>query len=148
MQQRTTRTVDADGHVTEPAEIFREYIEPKYRDRALHIERNERGWEFLVIDNHPSVLQPGILGVLGGIGMDAKQRLTPGMVDYRDSCPPAGYDGAERLKVMDDEGIDYALLYPTLGLVWERDTDDAELAAAHARAYNDWVADYCAADPL
>src|SRR5262245_15635383 len=138
MPQQQIRNVDADGHVTEPGDLWLNYLEPEFRSRAIRIARNENGWEYIEVDNHPSVMRPGILGVLGGIGMDAKQLLTPGAVKYHDACPEAGYNGHARLAVMDDEKIDYALLYPTLGLLWERDVSDPALAAAYARAYNNW----------
>ena len=48
--------------------------------------------------------------------------------------PPGGYDPAERLTVMDDEAIDIALLYPTLGICWEGFVTDPALAGAYARA--------------
>ena len=35
--------VDADGHVLEPEDTWTRYIEPEYRSRALHIEREENG---------------------------------------------------------------------------------------------------------
>ena len=36
-----------------------------------------------------------------------------------------------------------AVLYPTLGLLWEAELFDAELSAAYCRAYNRWIADFC-----
>jgi len=147
MEGQQLRNVDVDGHVTEPADLWERYLPAELRARAIRIEQNDQGWEYLSVDNRPSVMRPGIMGILGGIGMDARELLTPGKVSYRDACPAAGYDGTARLTVMDAEKIDYALVYPTLGLLWERDVTDARLAAAYARAYNDWVFDYCAANP-
>jgi predicted TIM-barrel fold metal-dependent hydrolase len=37
---------------------------------------------------------------------------------------------------MDDEGIDVALLYPTIGICWEGHVTDPALASAYTRAYN------------
>jgi predicted TIM-barrel fold metal-dependent hydrolase len=46
---------------------------------------------------------------------------------------------------MDEEGIDQAVLYPSIGLyAWA--IPDPEAAVDVARAYNDWLASYCAAD--
>src|SRR5207302_6861998 len=58
------------------------------------------------------------------------------------------FDPASQLEAMDTEGIDVAVLFPTRGL-YALATDDLEpdLAAAIARAYNDWLADLCAPDP-
>jgi predicted TIM-barrel fold metal-dependent hydrolase len=57
---------------------------------------------------------------------------------------PGGSDGAARLVDMDREGIDAAVLYPTLLLEWR---EDPAGFGALCRAYNDWLRDYCAADP-
>jgi predicted TIM-barrel fold metal-dependent hydrolase len=47
---------------------------------------------------------------------------------------------------MDAEGIDVAVLYPTIGLgCWA--ISDPHAAIAVSRAYNDWLAAYCAAAP-
>ena len=47
---------------------------------------------------------------------------------------------------MDVEGIDQAVLFPSVGLYFWA-LDDPRAAVAIARAYNDWLAAYCAADP-
>ena len=59
---------------------------------------------------------------------------------------PGGSDPVARLADMDAEGIDQAVLYPTIGLYFSAVADPAA-AVALARAYNDWLAGYCAADP-
>jgi predicted TIM-barrel fold metal-dependent hydrolase len=49
---------------------------------------------------------------------------------------------------MDREGLDVAALYPSIGLgIMMRDEMDAKLAAAIARAYNNWLYDFCQTDP-
>jgi predicted TIM-barrel fold metal-dependent hydrolase len=49
---------------------------------------------------------------------------------------------------MDDEGIDIALLYPTLGICWEGFVTEPALARAYARAYNRYIVDFCSHDPV
>ena len=57
-----------------------------------------------------------------------------------------GFSAAAYLQYMDQAGIDYAVLYPTLTL---HATAVPEMepapAAAIKRAYNDWLAEFCAA---
>jgi uncharacterized protein len=53
---------------------------------------------------------------------------------------------ADRIRDMDVEGIDVAVLYPTTLLAGWRLRDRGYSVAAH-RAYNDWLADYCSYDP-
>jgi predicted TIM-barrel fold metal-dependent hydrolase len=52
-------------------------------------------------------------------------------------------DPAERVVLLDHEHLDAAILYPSIGIMWEADTDDVELIQAHSRAYNRWIADLC-----
>src|SRR5438105_11776642 len=139
--------VDADGHVLEPADTWPKYLEPSYRDRAIRIGRDEHGYEVLLIDGQPLKTLRGQLGALGGIGMDTERLLTRGRMTYAEGSPPGAYDPVERLRVMDGEGIDAVLLYPTIGICWEGHVTDAALATAYARAYNRWLADFCRTDP-
>ena len=54
---------------------------------------------------------------------------------------------AERAQAMEREGIDVAILYPTRGLHTLARSDLAPpVAAALARAYNNWMYDFCAPD--
>jgi predicted TIM-barrel fold metal-dependent hydrolase len=65
---------------------------------------------------------------------------------YRDiigrgiDCPPAFREASARLELMDEQGIDYAMMYPTLAsLVEERMRDDPDLCAAAIHALNLWM---------
>ena len=140
-------TVDADGHVLEPRDTWQKYLEPEFRDDAIRIENDDKGIEVLLVENkvHPATY--GTLGALGGIEMEAAELMTPGARSYEDGCVPGGYDPAARLSVMDDEQIDVALLYPTLGISWEGLVENPKLATAYSRAYNRWIVDFCSHDP-
>lgn len=144
---RTGAVVDADGHVLEPADTWVQYIDPQYRDRAIRIAYDNDGYENLLIDNKPLELIRGHLGVLGGIGMDPEALHVNGKMTYADGSPPGSYDPRARLKVLDEEGIDIALLYPTIGICWEGVVKDPKLATAYTRAYNRWLADFCRENP-
>jgi len=128
--------VDADGHVLEPLAAF-DSPEP----HRLHVTRDSYGLDHVLVGTQEIVTVP--LGKLG----------TPGsnMADLSQSPPyesaqRGGFDPAVRLADMDLEGIDTAMLYPTLGLYFWAVTDP-RAAISLARAYNDWLAQYCAADP-
>ena len=140
--------VDADGHVLEPEDTWTRYLEPKYRGRAIRIARDEKGIEQLIIDDKCHKAIAGMLGAIGGIGMqdDVEALTTPGMRSYRDGLVEGGYDPAARVKVLDDERIDKVLLYPTLGIFWEGHVTDVELADAYTRAYNRYIVDFCSHD--
>ena len=49
----------------------------------------------------------------------------------------------KRVQFLDAEGLDYQILFPTLGLLWEGEVQDPGLAAALCRAYNTWAFEVC-----
>lgn len=133
--------VDADSHVMEPADLWERYLEPRHRPRALRIVERD-GVEQLLIDGR--VVLSGVLAGLGGVELD-RARVFSGALRYRDGCPPASYDPAERAKLLDAWGVDAGVLFPTLGILPL--PDDVELASAHCRAYNRWQAEFHSAIP-
>jgi predicted TIM-barrel fold metal-dependent hydrolase len=138
------KIVDVDGHVLEPPDLWQQYLESKYRDRAIRIEKDSAGVEYLVVEGQPMYASRGI-GVNGpGIGQPCNQIWRKGAdhFGYQDG-PRGGYDPQARVQVLDEEGIDAALLYPSLGLMWEAVVNDPELLAAYCRAYNNWLCDFC-----
>jgi len=135
-----SRVIDADGHVAEPPVVWEQYAEPAIRERVIQVRQNASGLDDLWIDgknlstpalNVAATCIPGALG-------DAERSRT---VTWKD-VPPGGHDPHARIAVMDSEGIDVAVLYPTLWLLYG-DIADPEVAAAACRAYNDWMADFC-----
>ena len=142
-------TVDADGHVLEPRNTWVDYLEPEFRDRAIRMVDDDDGNEVLLIDGKPLESMRGRLASLGGIELDPAEAMAgAGRLRYEDGCPPGGYDPAARLRVMDDERIDIALLYPTVGICWEGSVTDPALATAYTRAYNRYIVDFCSHDPV
>lgn len=142
-------TIDADAHVLEPRDTWLSYIEPAYRDRAIRIQHDDRGDEVLLVDGRPIESLRNSLAALGGIELDPAVAIDPrSRLSYEDGCPLGGYDPAARIKVMDAEQIDVALLYPTIGICWEGAVTDPALANAYTRAYNRYIVDFCAHDPI
>lgn len=142
----TTGAIDCDGHVLEPIEALAGYLEERYRDRAIRLHVGDDGLEYLVWDNQISRLCfGGFAGILGAMG-------NPDIVPhpertYAAGCPPASFDAAARVARLDNEGLSKAILYPTLGLLWEAEVADPELAEAYCRAYNRWIVDMCSEAP-
>ena len=141
--------VDADGHILEPPDLWERYLEAKYRDRALRIVPDEDGLEELEIGGNRSKMSkrgfPATLGAMGDPDLRSMQ-LDPSRT-YLGEAPFGSMDPDERLKVLDAEGIDAAVLYTTVGLLWEAELDDPELSQAYTRAYNRWICDFCRDSP-
>jgi len=142
--------VDADGHILEPPDAYERHIEPRYRDRAMRLKFDAKGLEYLEIDGKQAVMtRGGVLGNLGGAYMNAADLFTPGKYTYWEVAQryPGAIDPDARIAEMDEQGIDIAVLYPTLGIVWEEDNKDPELSAAYCRAYNNYLIDFCSKHP-
>ncbi len=136
--------VDADGHILEPPDLWEEYLEPRYRDRALRLRTDDDGLEYLEINGTPSKLtRRGSPGMLGGMGKRSEQIAPSPQRTYLRSAPFGSMNAAERLQLLDAEGLDAAFLYPTIELLWEAECDDIEISQAYCRAYNRWIADFC-----
>jgi predicted TIM-barrel fold metal-dependent hydrolase len=127
-----TPVVDADGHVLEPVSAWAGLPE-EHRPR---IERDAAGFEHVIVgDQEILAVSLGLLGTPGS-------RMGGQPMKPWGEAQPGGFDPVRRLADMDLEGIDAAVLYPTLGLyAWA--LEDNRAATAVARAYNDWLAEYC-----
>jgi predicted TIM-barrel fold metal-dependent hydrolase len=141
--------VDADGHILEPPDLWETYLEPRYRDRALRLRLDDDGLEELEIGGERSKLSrggfPSTLGAMGDPDLRSIQ-LDPERT-YLSEAPYGSMDPGERLELLDAEGIDAAVLYTTVGLLWEAELEDPELSQAYTRAYNRWICEFCAGSP-
>ena len=138
--------VDADAHIAEPADLWERNLPGKYRDRAIRIRLDDKGLEYWEFDGKPCKWgSGGVLGTQCSAGDDQVPYLTPGEVTYEEARQrhPAACDPHERIKLMDQEGFDISILYPTASLQWQNDVTDPDLAAACCEVYNDWVAEFC-----
>ena len=132
-----------------------EYLDPKYRDLALSIQVDDRGLEYMSVEGrmpHNLFLREGRFGrMAAGKSIEEKRDLylKPGAVTYEQGLinVPASHQPGPRVQVLDQEGIDTSFIYPTLGLHWETDVRDSAVAAAYARAYNEYVFDFCSDYP-
>jgi predicted TIM-barrel fold metal-dependent hydrolase len=133
--------IDADGHVCEPADLWTHRLPAPLRERGLRLRWNaDTGFDEAWVEDW-CITDRGLVG-LGNAGTPFAD-LGRGR-RYQDGHP-AGFDPRARLAVMDAEGIDAAVLYPGLGLSLGA-IRDPELAVACCRVYNDWIAEYAAAD--
>ncbi len=138
--------IDADGHVLEPPDLWPRYVEPAWCERAIRVARQDDGRDALLIDGRPARLTTSeMLGGFGGMGKSLEALATACLSGrYAENAPAAATDPTARLALLDADGIDRALLYPSLGLQWEAEVPDAAYALAHCRAYNRWIEEFCA----
>ena len=120
--------VSGDGHLLEPTDLFRSRLPTHLRDRAVWEEEFEIE---PLVEGGPRHFRklhtPGFEG-----WTVSRYRQTRGRM-------PEG-DPEMILQDMDLDGIDVQVMHPNLSL-FGLYSDDHELSMAHARAYNDYVAE-------
>ena len=130
------RIIDADGHVLERDIPWADLLEEPYRSRAPRAVQDNRGFNFVMIDGRLTPKPVGKGCSFVGAPRNRHPQPTTGMVNP-----------VQRLKDMDIEGIDTAVLFGTSPFLSLPFVEDKDLASAVARVYNNWLAGYCKADP-
>jgi len=143
------RVMDSDLHTMEPDGLWERYLEPPFRKFApTFVRRSENA------SNQP-VIRIGELEIgemskrpqSALVGKDLQRRAFARHPHY-EVAHARGYDAESHVAAMDIEGIDVAVIYGTRGRqVLMHDDLEPEVAAALARAHNDWTRDFCAFDP-
>lgn len=138
------KIIDVDTHVIEPYDIWTSRLSSKYGDAVPHVRHDdETGIDWWYI---------GGKRVSGG-----GQHAMAGFDGYPPTHPKTledtkayTWDAGERLKLMDDYGIQAQVLFPNV-VFFEADSvmkvGDTDLMVDSIRAYNDWQSDYAAIAP-
>lgn len=137
------RVFDTDCHQMEPPNMWVEYIDPAFRDRAPRIQEID-GYRTLAVEDEPFENQHGKYPMNSKEFLDAAHKA---MLRF-DRALKAKFSPESRLADMDEEGVDAQVLYPTKGgQMLGREFRNPELLLACCRAYNDWSHDYCSKAP-
>jgi predicted TIM-barrel fold metal-dependent hydrolase len=138
------RLVDADCHILEPPDIWTNWLSSKHQDKAPRLVKDAEGgdaWQTAVGG------EPDPIGLVSTPGMPFDQFRWLG-VTY-DEARAGCYNGVERLKDMDIDGVDAEVLFPpqrTMSHFLGDDDDDFVLAGVEA--YNNFLfEEFCAPDP-
>lgn len=104
------RVIDADAHLTERHDLFTERAPKGYEDKVPHVERID-GQDMWVIEGK-SFGKAGSGGTIDPQGKKHPFRSSQGGSWGIDDVHPAAWDPRERVRLMDDLGIDAQVLYP------------------------------------
>jgi len=140
---------DADSHYYEPHDAFTRHLESKYADRSLHVRIGDDGLGRLWFGDRKcglmKVTQTDYTGAPGSrvkffqtLEDDGSGWRQTDVINAHDH--PAMMQKAARLKLMDEQGIDATLMFPTVGVAVEDDlhTDVEAMYAAYS-AFNRWL---------
>ncbi len=137
--------IDADGHVIEPLGLWKAHTESRYHQRLPRPVTDENGLFCYVVDDVYLMRTASRLSTQRE-GASPRKDASAKEGDYPEQIRPGGWDAKARLADMDLDGMDLAFLYPTMAF-FLAELPDLELQGALCRAYNDWLAEYCKADP-
>jgi predicted TIM-barrel fold metal-dependent hydrolase len=132
------RVLSADSHVVEPWFLWRDRVRG-YDDRVPRLVR-EDGADRLVCED----VKMAPIGFSAGVFRSNSEVRREGTWD--DDVPASAYDPDVRIAELDADGIAGEVLFPTFGLTFYG-IDDLEFKWALFRAYNDWLAEFCASHP-
>jgi predicted TIM-barrel fold metal-dependent hydrolase len=137
------RAIDTDTHVTEPPDVWTSRVSTqRWGDAVPHVERRDGRDVWLIRDQMAGA--PGFTSMAGFDGS------IPDAPRGYDDIPKSSWDAHARLAHMDAEGIYAQVLYPNVGGFGSGGflkLKEPELMLECVRAYNDFLIDWCSADP-
>jgi uncharacterized protein len=153
--------LDSDLHMMEPDDLWARYLDEPFRSsnppRFLGAQQQQ-----LTASREDEGNADRIEGIeVQGLAIPAHGRSPSAAASRRELrrrsraghphfavARARGFDASSTLTAMDIEGIDVVVMYGTRGRqILCHDDLAPDYAAALARAYNNWAADYCKPDP-
>lgn len=137
----------ADSHVSEPPDLWKNRIDPKFLYRAPYVEtriKDGQPQDFMIYEGFPP--HPVSIGLAAKSSQEGDKENFSVKANKYSEALPGGWDPAERLKDQDLDGIEGEVLHPTLGfrMFWLK---DAQLKRAVFQSYNDWLAEFVSYNP-
>lgn len=133
--------ISADSHITEPGHTYVEYIDPKWRDVAPRLVKDELSGDCFEVDGFAKHINLGTAAAAGKPPSEIKLRGAKFEELHR-----GGWDGPARRADQIRDGVDAEIIYPTVGMVL-CNHKDFDYKRACFQAYNRWITDFCSADP-
>ncbi|HXK25488.1 MAG TPA: amidohydrolase family protein, partial [Myxococcota bacterium] len=143
----TLRPIDADNHYYEPLDAFTRHLPKEFRRRGVRAVASGKRVELLIGDRvnrfvpNPTfdpIIVPGCLDLFfrgqtpEGTDRAKLMKVEPLRIEYRDRDA--------RLRVVEEQGLDAVLLFPTLGCgVEEALRNDVPATMASLAAFNRWL---------
>ena len=140
------KPISGDSHVVEPPNLYKDYIDPQFRDQAPEPVIGPKGgsvWPLEGIMGDGIIYNVGV-GSVSTAGIDPKL-ISMNTMTY-ETMHPGCYDPKARIEAQDRDGLGGEVLYPSIGMVLCNHEDKA-FQQASCVAYNRWLEEYQAHDP-
>ena len=142
MSKNGYRIIDSDIHLREPQDLWQRYVPSPFRDDApKHVPVSPgAARKHMVVAGKPVPPDRDDTARMSWAGQHENDRRY-------DEEKIRDWDNVSLLKALDREGIDRAVVFPTMGLyAIATNSISGPLAHAIARGYNDWLTEYIAID--
>ena len=150
MSGETTAPVfDADQHYYEPVDAFTRHLPSAWRERTVQKAEVDGKVRFIVggkinrTVSNPTfdpIVKPGAM-VEYFRGNPQKKTLKECLAD-REPLPAYYHHPDARLKMMDEQDVQFAWMLPTLGMAYEEDLQyDPPACAVAFHSFNEWLLD-------
>lgn len=136
------RILSSDSHVVEPPTLWEERIDSEFKDRAPRVvkEDNTDQW-YADVDT-----KFGMMGIAGQAGVRFEDPTKITLEGRFEDLPLGGYNPDAHIKDMELDSVYGGVMYPTQSFLGYS-IPPSDLLSAIFRAYNDWLADFCAPYP-
>ena len=136
------RLLSSDSHIMEPPDLWEKKIDPAFKERAPRVVREE-GFDQWYADGD---VKFGIVGSNTQAGRRFENPETIQAQGLYEDVRLGGMDPHAHVVDMDEDSVAGGVIFPSMGLsIWAIPSSD--LLSAVFRAYNDWLADFCAPYP-
>jgi predicted TIM-barrel fold metal-dependent hydrolase len=140
---------DADQHLYERPNMWREYCDPSKRELAVVIEPDALGYWRLKV---PAIGRQGGICAINtpgdgfanyGPNRERYSKGLPSLVNYEKDLPEEYWNPSARVAKLDEWGIDRALCFFNFGMGWPRLIPKAriDIFRTNMEAWNRWVVD-------
>lgn len=133
---------DADNHYYEPRDAFR-HLAPELADRAVRIMTDESGKDTILVGGRKHHFTPPTFDLVpppGHLKEMLKGHGEGTAASFLKPMRPEYQHRDARLAVMDAQGVESALLFPTFGVTFEHALrGDSRATFAAMEAFNRWI---------
>jgi predicted TIM-barrel fold metal-dependent hydrolase len=138
---------DSDNHLYETRDALTKYLPDPYKGAIDYVDVHGRTKivvrgqisDYIPNPTFDRVGKPGAQEEYFKIG-NPEGKSYKEIIGRGIDCPPAFREAGARLELLDELGVDYAIMLPTLAsLIEERMKDDPDLSAAAIHAMNQWM---------
>lgn len=137
--------IDADSHVSEPADLWTSRVSSKWGDLVPHVTKDPRGPRKDGKTDDVWIFGGEVAGATGGPAMAGYNGFLPDHPATLDDAHRGAWDAAARVRYLDDAGISAQVIYPNVGGFGSGRflrLKEPELMLECVQAYNDFLIDW------